>query len=509
VTAAVGQEGFGETAPRALDLVLRLETTLPSSLPVRRGTALFLRGACCHDREALRELIILVDDTRHRADAWGMPRPDLLRDPEIRCDRSGFWATVPVMAQNRPGTIELRAAARLESGAELVAPLGRIEVVEAAGARVYGGAARRVDQGLIAICMATFEPDMRLFRAQIESLRSQTDTGWICVISDDFSQPQRFDAIRKTVDGDARFLVSRSDQRLGFYRNFERALRLVPAEAEFVALCDQDDRWYPEKLEVLRGALGGARLVYSDQRLVDAEGRVRRETLWERRRNNHTNLASLLIANSVTGAATLFRREVAQLVLPFPETPGWQFHDHWLGLVALASGEVAYVDRPLYDYVQHAGAIFGDVSAQGAPIPGSRTRRRGMPYLRGPRELLGGWRAAYFYGFLSRAVLAQAILERCSARITAGKRRALRRFVASERSPVAFVWLATRPLRALVGRNETLGTEALLARGIVWRWLIAICAARRRVPRGGRLDASFPNPDTYEEKRLRRWRAQL
>ena len=121
-----------------------------------------------------------------------------------------------------------------------------------------------------------------------------------------------------------------------------------------MALCDQDDRWYPEKLEVLRGALGGAQLVYSDQRLVDRSGRVLRETLWKGRRNNHTNLASLLVANTITGAATLFRRELAELALPFPEAPGWQFHDHWLGLVALASGEVAYVDRPLYDYVQHA-----------------------------------------------------------------------------------------------------------------------------------------------------------
>src|SRR5205085_2778655 len=105
------------------------------------------------------------------------------------------------------------------------------------------------------------------------------------------------------------------------YRNFERALRMAPAEAELLALCDQDDRWYPDKLEVLREALGSALLVYSDQRLVDAAGRMVRESLWDGRRNNHTSLASMLIANSVHGAASLFRREVAELALPFPETP--------------------------------------------------------------------------------------------------------------------------------------------------------------------------------------------
>src|SRR5206468_8655843 len=144
----------------------------------------------------------------------------------------------------------------------------------------YEGLSERDPAGLIAICMATYNPDVELLRAQVDSLRAQTDERWICLISDDHSAPERFDQVRKVVAGDPRFVdVSRSSRRRGFYRNFERALEMVPPEAELVALCDQDDRWYPEKLEVLRAALGDARLVYSDQRLVDAEGRVLAETL--------------------------------------------------------------------------------------------------------------------------------------------------------------------------------------------------------------------------------------
>jgi glycosyltransferase involved in cell wall biosynthesis len=438
-----------------------------------------------------------------------MPRPDLAdsnhSDPGRF--RSGFWATVPIAARSHPGTVELGVAARLASGAEVTRPLGRIEIVLPPNPPVYDGPVDRSDRGLIAICMATFEPDMELFRAQIDSLRSQSDTGWLCLISDDHSGLERFNEITEALAGDRRFVISRADRRLGFYRNFERALELVPADAELVALCDQDDRWFPEKLEVLRGALGTAVMVYSDQRLVDADGRVRRETLWEGRRNNHTNLASLLIANSATGAATLFRREVTELALPFPDSPGWQFHDHWLALVALASGDVAYVDRPLYDYVQHAGAIFGDVS-QTRPESSARRSRRLRPSMQSLRALVGGWRAAYFYGYLSREVQAQTLLARCSTTLTPAKRRALTRFVASVRSPAAFAWLAIRPLRCPLGRNETLGTEALLARGILWRWVIALRVRWPRVMGGGPGDASFPAPEAYEEKRLRRWRAR-
>jgi hypothetical protein len=305
------------------------------------------------------------------------------------------------------------------------------------------------------------------------------------VISDDCSAPERFAPIAERVGGDRRFVVSRSDERLGFYRNFERALTMAPPEAELLALCDQDDRWHPDKLRTLRAALGSATMVYSDQRLVDAGGEVLRDTLWQGRSNNHTDLASLLVANSITGAATLFRREVAELALPFPDTTGLAFHDHWLGLVALAAGDVAYVDRPLYDYVQHRGAFFGSVT-HGDDAPG-----RG--------GLLRGGRGAYFRGYLPRAVLARILLARCGERTTRAKRRALHRFVAAERSPRAFCWLAARPLRALWGRNETLGSEAELLRGIVWRRLVRLL---------GR-DASLPDLLSFQQRRLRRWRARV
>jgi glycosyltransferase involved in cell wall biosynthesis len=314
------------------------------------------------------------------------------------------------------------------------------------------------------------------------------------MISDDHSSPERFAALRDVVAGDERFVVSRSDRRVGFYRNFERALQMAPREAELIALCDQDDRWHPDKLEVLRGALGGAQLVYCDQRLVDADGRVQRETLWAGRRNNHTSLASLLVANTITGAATLFRREVAELALPFPETPGLQFHDHWLGLVALAAGDVAYVDRPLYDYVQHAGAVFGDVTS-GEPERPLRTGLR-------------GGRGAYFLGYLAREVQAQALLARCADRLSASKRRALERYIAADHSPVAFAWLAARSLRVLVGRNETLASERELVHGIAWRWLVPLLAHGARRPGRRPLDASVPDVLSFEQKRLRRWRAR-
>ena len=478
-----------------------LERPLPRSLPVGRATGVFCTGICFDDTEPIDQLEILVDGVRHPVSAFAMVRPDAARSHGPAAARSGFWGTVPVEPRSAPGTLQFEVQPRLRGGGVARALLGTIEV--ALPGRAEGGPAEP-EAGKIAICMATFEPKLELFRTQIESLRSQRDVRWKCLISDDCSSPERFEQIRAELDGDSRFVLSRSPTRLGFYRNFERALTLVPPGTELIALCDQDDRWHPDKLAALRGALGDAVLAYSDLRLVEAGGRVLRETLWQGRANNHTDLASMVIANTITGAASLFRRNLLDVLLPFPDAPGFQFHDHWLAVAALAAGEVAYVDRPLYDYVQHPAAVFGDVT-HGEHQPASGIVARALGWLRAAPVR---WRAAYMYGYLARQTQVVTLQVRCGATLTPDKRRALNRFLAAERSWLWLLWLGLRPLRALSGRTETLGSEFELARGILWKRLAQWGAGARRPPWGA-LAATPPPLEAFTQARLRRWRRSV
>lgn len=320
---------------------------------------------------------------------------------------------------------------------------------------------------LVAICMATFEPDARLLEGQIGSIREQTHERWRCLISDDGSSAQRLERLRELTAGDERFEISAGGQRLGFYANFERALGMVPPEAAYVALADQDDRWYPEKLEALLAGLGGAQLVYSDMRIVDEEGAVVSETFWRGRPNNYTDLGTLLLANTVTGAASLFRRELLDLVLPFPEPVGDPFHDQWIAAVALATGEIAYVDRPLYDYVQHGGAARGHEAAMRPWAAGRLLDRRD------PGGSLGRIRThadrSYKTNVRRIALSARELEARAGGRMEPGKARAVRRLAGLDRSLAAAPWLALRSLRRLTGRNETMGIELSLLAAILLR----------------------------------------
>jgi glycosyltransferase involved in cell wall biosynthesis len=318
---------------------------------------------------------------------------------------------------------------------------------------------------LVAIAMATFDPDPLLLERQIGSIREQTHERWICLVSDDGSRPERLEHLRALTAGDERFTLSTGGERLGFYANFERALRMVPPEAELVALADQDDRWYPEKLAVLADALGDARLAYSDMRVVDESGQVVSNTFWQGRRNNYTDLASLLLSNTVTGAASLFRRELLDLVLPFPEPVGDPFHDQWIASVALATGRIAYVDRPLYDYVQHGAGALGHAAAMNDWDPA-----RVLSW-RDPRGSLGRVSAhaerAYATNVRRIALSAREIETRTGA-LAPEKARDLRRVARLDSTKPPRGWLALRSVRRLTGRNETMGIELSLLAAVLW-----------------------------------------
>ena len=471
------------------DLQARLDAPLPGALEVGAGTAVFVAGWCFSALAGMRSLTLMVDGEPQSLMAHGMPRLDVLRaleDPHAY--RSGFWGLARIGPRAPGATCRLALRARLEDGAEATSELANIPVAAPTEASAPAPPpAAPGDESLVAICMATYDPPLDLFRRQVDSIRAQTHGRWACVISDDCSDPERFDAVRAAVADDPRFLVSRSPGRLGFYRNFERALELAPPDARYVAMADQDDAWYPEKLATLLLQIGDAQLVYSDARVIDRDGRLISDTYWSRRRNNHSDLLSLLVANAVTGAASLFRAEVLEDALPFPPAQFAHFHDHWVALTALARGDIAFVDRPLYDYVQHGQAALGHAAATRMP----RLRSRLGALRRDRRERVRMWRLHYFVDGCRLLQYATILDMRCGPRMTRTKRRSLRRFLRVDRRASPLVRLALRGLRELVGRPQTLGAEWMLFRAFAWRRLLA-ASARNRPSGRLRMDAVPP-----------------
>lgn len=482
---------------------------------------MFVNGTCFCSTSRVQALSVVVNGRPEPVMAHGMPRLDYFRaqhptldpfattkvasdpdspdDPLFHSYASGFWGIARVPAEEAGSECVLALRARLDDGSEIEEELARIPAAapnspaEAHEPELSGGP-------LVAVSMATYSPDADMFRRQIDSIRAQTHANWICVISDDCSRPELFTAIERVAEEDPRFVVSRSPRRLGFYRNFERALGMAPTGARYVAMADQDDLWHPDKLETLISSLGDCQLAYSDARIVAPGGEVISDTYWTRRRNNHWSIASLLMANCVTGAASLFRRDLLEHALPFPPAQFTHFHDHWVALTALALGDITFVERPLYDYVQHGDAVIGHAAANGlltvAPRLGRLERLR-----ENPREQVALWRMTFFAANCRLLVLAAVLQIRCGPQMTRAKRRVIERFLRMDRSLPGLLWLFVRSRREFAGRPETLGAEHGLLVGFLWRRAMAL-TARDRPTRRLRMDA-VPPPNLIPGPRAR------
>jgi glycosyltransferase involved in cell wall biosynthesis len=458
------------------DLCVELTEPLPKQMPLGQGQVIFIHGWCSHAGSKIVSVQLLRE---------GRPEPIPLRrmgssnhrphggPPYLSPDDYSFFAQLTFTVADAGTTARMSLQARLSTGAVCTRSLGEMELLAGNGAV---GQERPIPAKRVSICMTAFDPPLNLFAKQIDSIRGQTNTEWICLISDDGSPTEKLAAMEKIVAGDPRFRLWRNTERLGFYRNFEACLSRVPAEAEFIALSDHDDIWHPDKLATLMGALDdpAATLAYSDMRIVDAEERVLAPTFWGQRRNNWTNLGSLLLANTVTGAACLFRRSLLDVVMPFPQKIGGSYHDHWIACAALSAGQLRFVDRPLHDYVQHGANVIGHAGCQ--PIAERVSWKKRFRHWMGwaspaaVRRRVTQWmshrRAVYYNEVLRLRLIAEVLLVRCVDKITATKKKSLRRVAACDRSAVNQIWLALRRLRGR--QDETLGVGRVLATSAFW-----------------------------------------
>jgi hypothetical protein len=225
--------------------------------------------------------------------------------------------------------------------------------------------------GLVGIAMATYNPDPILFARQISSIRAQSYSNWCCVISDDGSDPTYMSQMLRLIGEDKRFAIRKNASRVGFYRNFERALASLPAQCAYFAFSDQDDVWKPSKLSEQVAQVSSSQnveCVYSDMEIVSSAGPTLSRTFFVHRDGVYGSLSGLLLANTITGMTMLFKSGLRKLALPFPATPNLTYHDHWIALLAESASSLKYISDPLVEYVQHGG------NHTGALTPPERTR---------------------------------------------------------------------------------------------------------------------------------------
>jgi glycosyltransferase involved in cell wall biosynthesis len=206
----------------------------------------------------------------------------------------------------------------------------------------------------VAVVVATYNGATYL-RAQLESIVQQTYKPSQIIIVDDASLDDTLQVANNFAAHHPEVMVVQNETRLGYIKNFEKGMLL--ANANYIALSDQDDIWMPNKIEVLIHAIGDQMLAYSDSELIDANGQLLNQKMSSIKNQlaYHTPIM-YTIGAWAPGHAMLFKKELVDKAAPFPTLVT---HDFWLGFVATCYSKVVYVNEPLVHYRQHTQNAIG------------------------------------------------------------------------------------------------------------------------------------------------------
>lgn len=219
----------------------------------------------------------------------------------------------------------------------------------------------------ISVALATYNGE-RYIRKQIESLLEQTILPKEIVVCDDQSTDRTVEVIEELSRcSPVPITIYRNDQRLGFGENFIKSANLCTTE--FVAFCDQDDIWLPEKLQVVLELMeaGEIALCAHSAELCDE---------YDRRIGIHPQpiQPGVYISGSLPpfgiffGFTCVFRRDLLDLVDSDnrPEDDRDKnvalSHDRWVYFLANSFGKTAVTSASLVLYRQHQSNLYGSGS---------------------------------------------------------------------------------------------------------------------------------------------------
>lgn len=209
-----------------------------------------------------------------------------------------------------------------------------------------------MNSGLVSIPLCTYNGE-RYLRQQLESLLSQTHAMIEIIAVDDCSSDGTAAILHEFSERDRRLRVLVNPSNVGFKQNFEFALSLCVGE--YVAPCDQDDIWMPDKLHSLLNIIDSYALAYCDSELIDTYGASLDQRLSDFMFMSTTSdTVAFALQNCVSGHAMLFRRSLLDRALPIPEL---FFHDWWLAAVAACNGGIVFSGNAKVRYRRHVASV--------------------------------------------------------------------------------------------------------------------------------------------------------
>jgi glycosyltransferase involved in cell wall biosynthesis len=212
----------------------------------------------------------------------------------------------------------------------------------------------------ISVAMATYN-GAKYLEEQLFSVINQTFLPQEIIIVDDFSTDRTVEIIERIKEKYPFITLYKNEANLGPIKTFKEAV--LKCNCNYIALCDQDDIWEENKLELCFKELVSVdinskpSLVFSDLKMIDTEGNLIGKSFWNVQGYNpiRTKLQSLLIGNVVTGCTVMMNEKMKKEIAKMPNDI--IMHDYWLALIAFSIGDFKVINETPIRYRVHENSV--------------------------------------------------------------------------------------------------------------------------------------------------------
>lgn len=210
-----------------------------------------------------------------------------------------------------------------------------------------------MENPVVHILLATYNGE-KFLRQQLDSLFNQTYKSFTLLVRDDGSTDNTLKIVEEynSIFQGKIEIVKDEKKNVGAAQNF--GILLAYSNADYIFLCDQDDIWIENKIEISLSKIFALEnnqtnspcVVFSDMKLIDESGALLNESLWKELHlhPDYFTLNRLLIQNIPHGCTMVINKAMRDLAIPVP--PEVILHDHWIALLAASCGKWDYISTP-------------------------------------------------------------------------------------------------------------------------------------------------------------------
>lgn len=217
-----------------------------------------------------------------------------------------------------------------------------------------------MEQPKVNVLLATYNGE-KFIRNQLDSIIAQTYDNIDIYIRDDGSSDQTVSVVKKYMEENTSnkniYLIDNGGVNLRCPASFYEIFRKC-RPAKYYSLCDQDDVWYPEKIQWAVERLEKEdnhqiMVYYSASDYSDEDGNVIRKSPLQK---DKLELTDVLYYTPGSGF-TMLINEMARQKLILDVDPGKELHDRWLIRGGVCFGKVLYESRSTASHIRHESAV--------------------------------------------------------------------------------------------------------------------------------------------------------